>query len=159
MKSSEIALVLSANPNAVFRITKTNTRSGTVARILQTHDRQVPKYRGSSITRREVTYTVEYLQRLGFGDDVRHEIHRHYKELRPQDFQSVVEGKTLEALAESYTENLKRSYARQVAEHAHRHALVSGIMGATTLDYSDLCEVPDKVLQVLSDALTVKAGA
>lgn len=147
MKSSEIALVLSANPNAVFRL-----REGGSARIIQCHERQ-------DRDRREVTYTVEKLHRSGIGSEVSHTIHRHYRELRPQSFVGVVEGYTLESLGEAQTEHYRQYHAEKVAERARRDALVSGIINATTLSVFDLMEVPDKVLQVLSDALTVKVGA
>jgi len=135
MNSSDIAKVLTTNPNAIFMF-KFGSRRGNsyCGRIVETHEQTVSiGYRPSGKTRRVTTYTVELITQKYNTQPVSYEIKTHYSKVHPKDIDWVVTDrdtgkpltKTLEQLCEDKTLTEREYQKRTMIDVERKKALVT----------------------------------
>ena len=177
MKRSEIEIALEANPQTVFSINKLRNRHirmSKYVRILEVHEKIVPKSRYGAPEKRTVTFTCETLKTVN-SKFIEREVKNENGEIEieydwvhieptviiekllgvmPQDINYIVSGRgTLEDICKETQEYEIKKLHNATKAKEHKKVLFAEIKSKTKLDEWDLDNTPLKVLEVLREAL------
>lgn len=164
MKRSEIEIALEANPQTVFLITKLRNsyiNPSKYIRILEVHEKIVPKSRYGAPEKRTVTFTCETLKivREKWMEDKRVKIEpvvtiEKLLGVMPQDISYIIsEQKTLEDMCKETQEYEIENYHDAIKTKERKEVLFAEIKSKTKLNEWDINITPLKVLEVLKEAL------